>query len=398
MAQAIASPLVFVPSIGFRPAGTRTLRERAETTADGTKLAVLAVAVGPDRTDLLIEWERTGDPATCPPDSKLLVHSNFAPLENGLSAELVSGSNRVKALSLWRRSFHMGQPSSGAVDALSFPALDSDADRVELRLSEGASLWRVPLALTLGRPNAASLAAIVERDGLVIRATALTRHESELAVNLEVEATLRIRQVGAPLPVPQRYSGLSDDDYRMRLREHRRVLGDHVRPITLEEERGERHEEIQRLLPIEPQQPRSGHRSLYHFAVLFDAPNSDARRATLRVPFVDLLDPDGSVTTDLRTVPVDLKAGVHQFQVLSAEQIAVDRRRVVLKARPSLSMPRFLHPTRMYGADPSEWSWPATAVGEQVSFDATVGDPPVVTFTGAVLRVDGPLELEIPLA
>jgi len=46
--------LVFVPTIGFRPAGTRVLRERTETAADGTRLMVLAAAAAPDRTDLVI--------------------------------------------------------------------------------------------------------------------------------------------------------------------------------------------------------------------------------------------------------------------------------------------------------------------------------------------------------
>jgi len=71
--------LVFAPLIGFRPAGTRTLREPAETTADGTRLMVLAAAAAPDQTDVVIEWERTGDPATCPPDSQLLQSPCHAP-------------------------------------------------------------------------------------------------------------------------------------------------------------------------------------------------------------------------------------------------------------------------------------------------------------------------------
>ncbi|SRR6266540_1898507 len=395
MAQAVASPLVFVPPIGFRPAGTRTLRERAETTADGTKLTVLSVAAAPDRTDVLIEWERTGDPATCPPDSKLLVHSNWAPLENGLAADVAIGTTRLKALWLGRRSFHLSHGSIGAVDAISFPALPQDADRFELSLSEGASVWRVPLPLVLGGQDAASLKSSVERDGVVIRATALTRHENKLIVEIRVEAPMRIRQVGAPLPVPQRYSGLSDEDHRERLKEHRRVLGEHVRAITLEDDRGARLEEVARLQPIEPQQPASGQIFMHRFSVVFDATTGDATRATLRVPFVDMNDPEGSVTADLRGVPLDLRVGAHQFHVFSAEPVALNRPRVVLEARPSPGTPRFRHPVRMFGADPSESSWPGTGVGEQVHFDATVGDPPVVTFTGAVLRVDGPLGLEI---
>jgi hypothetical protein len=398
MAQAVASRLVFVPPIGFRPAGTRTLRERVETTADGTKLTVLAIAAAPDRTDVLIEWERTGDPATCPPESKLFVHSNWAPLENGLAAELAIGTTRLKALWLARRSFHLSHGSIGAVDAISFPALARDADGVEIRLSEGASLWRMPLALVLGAQDASPLAASAQRDGVVIRATALTRNEDELTVELEVEAPMGIRQVGAGLPIPQRYSGLNDDDYRMRLQEHRRVLGEHVHPITLEDDGGTRHEEVFRLLPIDPRQLPSGHTFKNRFSVVFGAPSADAKSATLSVPFVDLNDREGSVTADLRDVPLDLTLGAHHFHVFSAEPVAANRPRVVLEARPSPSPPRFRHPSRMYGVDPTESSWPGTGVGEQVHFDATVGDPPVVTFTGAVLRVDGPIELEIPLA
>jgi len=406
MAQAIASPLVFVPSVGFRPAGTRTLRERAEMTADGTKLAVLAVAAGPDGTDLLIEWERTGDPATCPPDSKLLVHSNFAPLQNGLAAELAIGTSRLKARWLERRSFHISHGSIGAVDAVGFPAIPQDADGFELALSEGASAWHVPLMLVLGTQDASPLSSSVERDSVVVRATALTRNEDEVIVEIEVDAPLRIRQIGAGLPTPQRYSSLSDEDYRMRLKEHRRVLGEHVRAITLEEDGGARHEEVWRLQPTlefwrlppkEPQQPASDQIFRNRFAVAFEAPTAQARSATLSVPFVDLSDPEGSVTADLRGVPLDLRIGAHHFRVLSAEPVAANRPRVVLEAEPSPGQPRFRHPMRMHGVHPSESSWPGSRVGEQVSFDATVGDPPVVTFTGAVLRVDGPLEVEIPL-
>ena len=36
--------------------------------------------------------------------------------------------------------------------------------------------------------------------------------------------------------------------------------------------------------------------------------------------------------------------------------------------------------------------------GNTVPYSTTVGDPPIVMFEGAVLRVDGPLRLEIPLA
>src|SRR5207247_9025647 len=58
---ALAAQHVFVPTIGFRPAGTRTLLERAETSADDTHLTILAVAATPERTELMVEWERVSE-------------------------------------------------------------------------------------------------------------------------------------------------------------------------------------------------------------------------------------------------------------------------------------------------------------------------------------------------
>jgi hypothetical protein len=51
----------------------------------------------------VIEWERTGDPASCSPDSKLLTHNNTLPLENDLTATLVAGASRLNATAMRRR-------------------------------------------------------------------------------------------------------------------------------------------------------------------------------------------------------------------------------------------------------------------------------------------------------
>ena len=52
----------------------------------------------------------------------------------------------------------------------------------------------------------------------------------------------------------------------------------------------------------------------------------------------------------------------------------------------------------MHGIDEKHFAWnPELKPGEPISLTTAVGDPPIVTFTGAVLRVDGPLRLEIPL-
>jgi len=388
---------VFVPSIGFRRGTTRTLVERAETTEDGTRLIVLAVAAAPDKTEMLIEWERTGDPATCAPGSQLLVYSNMAPLEKGLSAVLVAGGVPLNAMTMAQRGFQVSHQTIGAIHTVTFPSLPDTVDGAELVISENGHDWRVPLVFRPGRVVAAPLATRVKRDGVIIRATALARDEGELIVHLEVEAPRQVRQVGAPLPSGPSFSTYSKELRSGRRAEMRRVLGDRARPITLEDGLGARHEEVRRMFDLQGQHAGSAQPFINHFAVVFEAPNAAGRSATLVVPFVDVSDFDGSVTADLRQVPVDLEIGPHHFHVQSGELIVTDRRRVIVEGKPSPWPPRFRHPAVMHGADPKESSWPNAGPGEQVVFDAAVGDPPIVTFKGAVFRIDGPLRLEIPL-
>lgn len=387
---------VFVPLIGFRPAGTRVLREPAETTAHGTKLRVFAVAAAPDRTDALVEWERTGDPATCPPDSQLLVYSNTTPLDKGATATLVVGMRRLDALTMRRRASQVSHGSIGAIDAITFPPLPGDADIAELRIGEAAQEWRASFTVGPGEIMATALAAEVARDGIVVRATALSRYRDELIVELEVEGPSRIRQIGAPLLTGAGFASENDELRRVRRAELRRVIGDRARQIALEDDRGKRNEEIRRLFTLEPQQAANG-RFTTRFAVVFETPSADAKSATVVVPFVDISDPEGSVTADLRNAPQDLDVGGHRFRVVSAEPNAKDHRLVIVEGMPSPRPPRFIHPAGMRGADGNA-AFPNPSLGEQVSFGATVADPPIVTFTGAVLRVDGPLRLEIPLS
>jgi len=391
-----ASQLVFVPLIGFRAAGTRVLRERAETSANGTTLTVLAVAAAPERTDVIIEWERSGDPAACPPDSQLLSYANAAPLEKGTTAALTVGTHRSGALTMSRRASHFSHGSIGAIDALSFPPLSRDADGAELRISDAGQEWRVPLIVADAEVSATALAAEVARDGIVVRATAWGRYQGELIVELEVEGSRRVRQVGAPLPTQASFGADSDEVRRTRRAEMRRVLGDRARPITLEDDRGTKYAEVGRMLPFEPRQALTGPTFVTRLTVRFDAPSADVKSATLVVPFVDVSDPEGSVTADLRTTPIDLEIGGNRFRVISAESHAKDHRLLIVEGRPSPWPPRFIHPATMRGAD-GNGSYPNLGLGEQITYSAAVADPPIVTFSGAVFRVDGPLRLGIPL-
>jgi len=397
-APSVASQLVFVPRIGFRAAGTRVLRERTEVTANGTRLIVLAAAAAPDRTDVVVEWERSGDPATCPADSMLLTHTNSQPLEHGLIVDILAGASRVGAIAMARRAFHSSNPSIGAIDAVSFGPLPAGTDTPELLATEGEREWRAPLRLVSLDANASALAMDVMRDGIALRATAVAKDRDEIVIELEVVASHQIRTVGAPVTTPVQFASTSDEDQRARKAEVRRVLGEHSRPITLEDDRGGWIEESRRLISHEPQQAAPGRPYVSRFVVAFDAPRTTTRSATIVVPFIDLIDRGPSARADLRDVPVDVKLGEHRFRVIRAEPIGTDRRQVVLKVAPSMSGPRFCQPARTYGTDDKNFAWnPYPTPGDIVSLTTTVGDPPIVTFTGAVLRVDGPLRLEIPL-
>ena len=390
--------LVFVPLIGFRPVGTRVLRERVETTADGTRLMVLAAAAAPDRTDVVIEWERSGDPATCPPDSKVLTHTNSQPLEHGLTVDVLVGASRVSAILMARRAFHASSPSIGAIDAVSFGPLPAGTGAAELLVTEGEREWRARLPLVSPDANATALTGEVMRDGVAVRATAVAKDRDEVVVELEVIAPSQIRTVGAPVTAPVRFASTSEEDQRARKAEVRRVLGEHSLPITLEDGQGGRIEEGRRLFSQEPQQAAPGRPYVSKFVVAFDTPGTTVGSATIVVPFIDLNDREPSARVDLRDVPVDVKLGEHQLRVISAEPIGTDQRTVVVKVAPSMSGPRFTQPARMYGTNDKTFAWnPYPMPGDTVSLTTAVGDPPIVTFTGAVLRVDGPLRLEIPL-
>ena len=395
--------LVFVPSIGFRPAGTRVLRDPVETTADGTRLMVLAAAAAPDRTDVVIEWERLGDPATCPPGSQLLMHSNFAPLEKGLTAALVGGATAHGANAMRRRRLSGGHQSIGAVDVITFPELPDDTESAELRITDGDTEWRVPLALVPGELNAMTLNVEVERGGIVARATAVTRNDNDVIFALEVAGPQQIRQAGAPIPSSGRFSSTSDEDHRERLQELRRVFGEQSRPIALEFDDGTRVEEVERLISFEPQHGAPGpHPCVSRFVVTFDAPSTDTRRATLVIPFVELNDFSSSATADLRELPLEVALAEHRFRVVAVERHGTDQRKITIALTPSTAAPRFVQPARLHGSDP-QFSWERHAVdanlpdSDAIWMATKVGDPPIVTFTGAVMRVDGPLRLELPL-
>src|SRR5439155_8455506 len=206
---ALASQLVFVPTIGFRPLGTRTLREPAQTAEDDVRLSVLVVAAAPDRTDILVEWEWTPRAATCPAIVASLMSRE--PLERTLTAAVVIGTDTIEPTRWGPRSL----TSQGfARSTLTFPPLPGETPDAMLRVADGAREWRVPFVLVPGQAAATALAVHAERDGVVVRATALAHHADELTVGLEAEAAWQIRQVGAPIPTGPSFSRDSAESLR----------------------------------------------------------------------------------------------------------------------------------------------------------------------------------------
>ncbi|MGH2492126.1 MAG: hypothetical protein ACRDF9_11510, partial [Candidatus Limnocylindria bacterium] len=165
--RALGRQLVFVPTIGFRPGGTRTLLERAETVKDDTHLTVLAVAASAERTDVIVEWERTQDPATCTPGSAP-PPASAAPPDLTLTATLITGTTRHDALTMERNAY---DSLGWAIRTMTFPPLPQSTERTELRISDGLREWRVPFMLVTGHIAARPIAVEVERDGIWIRAT-----------------------------------------------------------------------------------------------------------------------------------------------------------------------------------------------------------------------------------
>src|SRR5207244_12043271 len=121
-----------------------------------------------------------------------------------------------------------------------------EGDTAGLRGSDVPREWGVPFTLGPAEVNATALGARVERDGVIVRATAVSRDEDELVVALEVEAPQQIRQVAAPVPISARFFNTSEEDQRARRAEMHRLFGERARPITLEDDPGKRAGEVGR--------------------------------------------------------------------------------------------------------------------------------------------------------
>lgn len=400
---ALGSQLVFVPTIGFRPAGTRTLLERSETAADGTHVTILAVAATPERTELIIEWEQQSNAAVCiSPDSRTEAAAGETgappkrppatapPTEALVTAVILAGSTVLETTAMSRQAYRASGSGSWAVRSMIFPPVPRGTTRAELQVSQGDVRWIVPFRLVPGRLSAEPVAAAVTRDDITVRVIAAARHEDQLVVGVEVTAAQPIGSIGAPAPaMPILPSG----------RKFKVARGGAFEPIVLQDDRGVRHQEIRRIhaLRDQPDSHIDGEMFVQRFSIFFDAPGAEARSAALVVPFVEIRDQRPSVVVDLRHVPLDVSLGEHWFRVPGASVYeGSDYRQIRLEVAKSTMSPRFVRPAAVQGARGGSYSWSRPS-DEPMWMATEVGDPPLVTFRGAVLRYDGPWRLEFPL-
>jgi hypothetical protein len=399
----LASQLVFVPMIGFRPGGTRTLLERAETATDDIHLAIRAVAAMPERTELVVDWEWQRTPVACaapgtstesrdigaPPNRP---PSLAAAQDPELSAVLVAGSLALEATSMARQAHSFSSDGWWSLRSMVFPAVPNGTPTPELRVSQGDLRWVVPFRLVPARITATPIAAEATLDGITVRLTGVAEHEDQLVLAVEASAARPIGGVGAPAPaMPILPSG----------RNFKVQRGTGFEPIVLEDDRGRRSEEVRRHYALRdlPESHMVGETFVQRFSLFFDAPGDDARASAIVVPFVEITDLTPSVVVDLRALPLDVDLGEHRMRVLSADAYpGTDHRLIKIAIAPSTGSPRFVRPAGVHGAPGGSCSWSDTPEpGEPFWMEAPVGDPPLVTFRGAVLCHDGPWRVELPL-
>jgi hypothetical protein len=386
----LGTQVVFVPTLGFRPGKTRTLLERAETSKDDTHLVILAVAASAEKTEMLVEWERTADAALCQGPANPLE----APPDLPLTATLVTNGSQLEATSMIRKAY---TTLGWAIREMTFPALPPRARDVELQVSDGQGVWRVPFAVVPGRLQATPLSVVSEREGVTARVTALAWQGSEPVVALEVQAAHPLARIANPVTPPPIVPG--GRKFKMA---PGFALG--AEPIVLIDDRGGRAEECRRMMPT--QQPHSafsdGQTYTERIAVAFAPPSADARTAELVVPFVEITtDMDASASADLRTLPLDLEIGGHHFRAIRTEDsiFGPGRRRILMEVPETASARRFVHPAWVRGVAAANYAWGgAPERGEPVWMDCAVADPPIVTFHAAVVRIEGPWRLPIPLS
>jgi len=189
---------VYVPMIGFRPAGTRTLTGVPSVEHEDTRLTVVAVAASPLGTDVLVEWHRAADATACAPGQYLA--QSFATPPALSSAALHVRGTQVMAELIALRAHGSSTHGTHALHKMRFPAIDAAATAMILRIREADHEFSPEVVLAPAPIHARRVRASATLENIAIRATAAAWHEDELTLNLEVTAPLALGQVGSAMP------------------------------------------------------------------------------------------------------------------------------------------------------------------------------------------------------
>jgi hypothetical protein len=383
--------LVFVPEFGFRAGTTRVLGERVHASVDRTSVTILAVAAGPDRTDLLFEWEPPEEPEGR--DSWLLridrsgVHQR-PPAQ--LDVALIVGRDLHAPLRVEHRFRHA---SGYDLLDLTFPAIAAGTSEALLEVRRATHEWRVPFRLAAANFLGSPAAAETEHEGIRLRATAVARQADEVVVGLEAatkQEGTRVARIGSgdPSLFPRRFK-----------MPPRRTIAD---PLRLKDAGGRMSEELRRLHHFSREPDLSSTDPWpSRITSVFGAADPDARTAVLTVPSMLIDEAAAEVVVDLRTLPTDIQLGAHRIRVLRAEDSPVNRgrRRIVFQLFEPAGPRHFLGPaslrTQGWPADHSFRGEPDER--QQLWMDTIILDVPIVTLAGAVVRVDGPWTLDLSL-
>jgi hypothetical protein len=400
----LARDLVFVPEIGFRPRGTRTLLEPARTHHDDTTITVRSVAAGPERTELVIEWESHADAnIVCAPAAlagsirpKGLVIASATPggADEVVFAKLrVAGGEAMEALSFGPRAFMTRHGWS--THTLTFPPLPAGTDQAELVLGVDRKEWRVAVALRRTHIGATPVAVESRHSGMIVRATAVCRSGDEVMVGLELQgedARTLIGMVG-PEPPPLTPPMLKPP----------RNWEPAADGIVLTDDRGNRASERRRLRHVDaPPTHLGGSQPPRRMTCVFGPVHPDATTAVVSVPWIEVSELGGSVEVDLTSVPVTAELSGHRFEVVRAEPsvLGTERTKIVVRSLDTDAARTFVRPLSVRARVPTaggfSYSWGKEPDGSRW-MDTGVADPPVVAFSGAALEVRGPWELRIPL-
>ncbi|HET8569242.1 MAG TPA: hypothetical protein VFM93_09675 [Candidatus Limnocylindria bacterium] len=418
----LASELVFVPEIGFRPAGTRVLLERAQTMHDDAVVTIMSVAASPERTDVMVQWESHRDAnvacATPVPTPSTTVFSDQVasakvfvpgtdraepaptPWTTALADQVASAKLVVPGTDFAEPATNLGGGTRAfmtrrgwSVRTVSFPPLPAGTTGAEVHISNGETEWRVPFRICLGRVRASATHAETELHGITLRITAATRRGEEVVLDLEAQASnenLRLGSIGAS-PPPLLPPGVTPA----------RNWSPGASALVLEDDGGRKVYERARIRPHEASLPATGApRTTQRFASVFRPVDPDADSFKLIVPEVEVNQLEGATEVDLRSLPVDVDIAGQRFRVARVEpsQLGAPMRRLVIEIPPTEGPRRFARPLSIRGLRVAGggYAWGQDLDGT-LWMETAVDEPPVVMFSGVSFKFEGPwiVSLEI---